>query len=86
MTVDEIMEQIRDGGGLDHWCEGCPEKVTFPGHCEGGVPVEPDDEDCPCSFEIGDGDCIMSAEYKEVAAKAAELAELTSVKRRTCDD
>ena len=32
MTVDEIMEQIRDGGGLDHWCEGCPEKVTFPGH------------------------------------------------------
>ncbi len=86
MTVDEIMEQIRDNGGLDHWCVDCPEKGTYPGCREGGVPIDPDEEDCPCGFEIGEESCNMHARYKEVEVKAAELADLICVEKRSDDD
>ncbi|MCC8056407.1 hypothetical protein [Cloacibacillus sp.] len=89
MTKEKIMEfLVSDEEGLDIWCVDCPEKIEYPGHCEGGLPIEPDEVSCPCDLETGEEGCIMRAEYKEIEKKAAELAELVraSLKGGCTDD
>lgn len=83
MTGEGIMEfLLSDIGGLGLWCQSCPARVVFPGPTEGGLPIGPDEEDCPCSLEVGEEDCLMSAEYKEIKAKAEELARLVGASGR----
>ena len=82
ITSDVIMEQLESI--FTSWCEDCPEKSVSRGASEGGLAIEPDEDICPCDFDIGDRKCAMRQEYANIEEKAAELAELINSAAGVC--
>ena len=62
------------------WCDDCPERVTLPGPTEGGLLIGPDEECCPCEFEVGVEGCVMADRFNELERMAAEMSELIGTK------
>jgi hypothetical protein len=64
----------------NNWCRDCPAVTVIKGRseCAGEPPLEPDEFDCPCSFDVSDPKCVRRRDMErlcEVLEEADAIVE-----------
>ena len=71
----DVMESLIESDEFQReFCRNCPAIEKIPGARDSfGVPMEPDDEDCPAEFIPGEKGCVRSEVYETLVERLEDL-------------